>query len=254
MQVDEILKSLHGVVVDYSFADPVDNLCYDDVLLQYAETGRISCALRFWESSTPFVVLGRSGKIEEDLCAAPVLEAGVPVYRRGSGGGTVVQGPGCLNYALVIPKQKSWTDVRASYAAISSWLLDALATCGMKGSYEPISDLAIDGRKFSGNAQRRGRSHILQHGTILYDFDLKCISDWLRQPQAQPPYRADRSHADFVTNIAVSASDFKAALQRVFATPYYQDPLPGSVAELARQRAWGRVQTLSLCGVPKTDR
>ncbi len=244
MHVFEALSRLQGYMIDYSFDDPVDNLCYDDVLLQLAESGIITCALRFWESATPFIVLGRSGKLEDDLYASVVAKDGVPVYRRSSGGGTVVQGPGCLNYALVIPKQKVWSDVRASYAAISTWLLEALAACGIKGSYEPISDLAVHGRKFSGNAQRRGRNHILQHGTILYDFDLGCISAWLAQPHIEPPYRAGRPHAAFITNVAVDPLTLKTTLAQCFPEPWHQSPLPGSVEVLARQRAWGRVKTL----------
>ena len=246
MTLKKTLQSLRGIVVDYSFRDPIDNLCYDDVLLQLAESGSISCALRFWESKTPFIVLGRSGKVAEDLHRDAVLADEVPVYRRSSGGGTVVQGPGCLNYALVIPKEKAWVDVRASYTAISEWLLQALLSCGVQGDYEPISDLAVGGRKFSGNAQRRGRSHILQHGTILYDFDLAWITRWLAQPQAQPPYRGNRPHADFVVNVDLDPCALKLVLARGFLQPFLQEPVQDSLAMLAKQRAWGRVQELLL--------
>jgi len=246
MHIHEVLTTSQGVVVDYSFDDPVDNLCYDDVLLQMAESQKFPCALRFWESTTPFIVLGRSGSVEDDLYAAAVLHDGVRVYRRSSGGGTVVQGPGCMNYALVVPKQKAWTDVRASYAAISGWLLDALEEVGVRGEYEPVSDLAVNGFKFSGNAQRRGRTHILQHGTILYNFNLACITKWLAQPQVEPPYRAGRPHAEFVVNIAVNPAKLKTSLARCFPVPHDHDPLPDSLAALEQQRSWGRVQALTL--------
>ena len=32
---------------------------------------------------------------------------------------------------------------------------------------------------FSGNAQQRKRSHLLHHGSLLYDFDLKLIGRYL---------------------------------------------------------------------------
>jgi len=239
-----------GVVVDYSFAEPADNLYYDDALLRMAETGEIPGALRFWESASPFIVLGRSGDPAQDLHAAAVRDADVPVYRRSSGGGTVVQGPGCLNYALVLPKQGAWQDVRASYRDISHWLLAALAAFGIQGAYEPISDLAVGGRKFSGNAQRRGRHFLLQHGTLLYGFDLACISSWLAQPQAQPPYRANRKHADFVTNVDLDVADFKLLLATRFGGIMHGKLLPGSLAALAEQREQGRVEKLTVSGKP----
>ena len=235
-----------AVVVDYAFADPIDNLCYDDTLLQMAEAGAFPAVLRFWESPTPFIVLGRSGNLAEELHVDVVRAAGIPVYRRSSGGGTVVQGPGCLNYAWILPKQKAWEDVRASYFAIAAWLLDALAACGINATYEPISDLAMDNRKFSGNAQRRGRTHILQHGTLLYDFDLSRISCWLAQPRLQPPYRANRAHADFVSNIPVDPQTCKAMFTRNLASQFILEPLPGSLSVLQKQRSWGRVESLPL--------
>jgi lipoate---protein ligase len=245
--MDHLLETLHGVIVDYSFADPVDNLCYDDTLLHLAERGDIRAALRFWESPSPFIVLGRSGDPLADLNLASVREDGIPVYRRSSGGGTVVQGPGCLNYALVLPKDGAWQDVRTSYRDISAWLLKTLSVLGVEGGrYEPISDLAIGDRKFSGNAQRRGKHYLLQHGTLLYGFDLARISHWLAQPVAQPPYRRNRSHTDFVTNIHLEIGAWKHVVTTsAFRGDSFETPLPGSLEVLARQRAWGRVETLS---------
>ena len=238
------LFDVSGVVIDYSFADPVDNLCYDDTLLWLAETGKMGGALRFWESQVPFIVLGRSGDPIVDLHADAVRASAVRVFRRSSGGGTVVQGRGCLNYALVLPKQGTWQDVRASYRDISQWLLAGLAELGIVGTYEPISDLAVAGQKFSGNAQRRGRHFLLQHGTILYGFDLACISRWLAQPQAQPPYRENRTHADFVRNVQVDPAQLKRVLATQFGGPCYQEPLAGSLAALVQQRGHGRVEEL----------
>lgn len=244
MHMDDVWRDLHGVVVDHSFADPVDNLCYDDTLLYLAETGQIRAALRFWESPVPFIVLGRSGDPASDLQMDAARGAGVPIYRRSSGGGTVVQGTGCLNYAVVLPKQGTWQDVRASYRDISAWLLASLQQLGINGTYEPISDLAIQGRKFSGNAQRRGKNFLLQHGTILYGFNLAWISDWLAQPVAQPPYRRNRSHADFLANVDLEPEVWKCVLAKSFQGSLHAEPLPGSLEVLAQQRTWGRVEML----------
>jgi len=243
-EIANLPGNFSGMVIDYSFPDPVDNLCYDDALLGMAEAGYLEGALRFWESPVPFIVLGRSGDPAVDLHLDAVRQSAVRVFRRSSGGGTVVQGPGCLNYALVLPKQGAWQDVRTSYREISAWLLDGLAACGIRGTYEPISDLAIAGRKFSGNAQRRGRHYLLQHGTLLYGFDLSWIPLWLAQPREQPPYRADRTHQDFVTNVPLAPAVFKALLATRFGGTCQPAPLPASQDWLARQRQQGRVEEL----------
>lgn len=172
--------------------------------------------LRFWESSQYGIVLGRIGNEEDDVDRAQAQTDGIPVIRRTSGGGTVVQGPGCLNYTCVLSKTKRpvLNDLRSSYEWISAQVIAALHTQGIEGRFYPISDLALasNAKKFSGNAQRRGKTHILHHGTILYGFDLDKISRYLRMPKDIPEYRKLRSHKDFVTNISIDPRHFKAAL------------------------------------------
>src|SRR5712691_11540818 len=81
---------------------------------------------------------------------------------------------------------------------------------------EGFTDLAVNGLKFSGNAQRRKRRCLLFHGTFLLDFDLSLVQKLLRPPSRQPAYRANRSHADFLTVVGWQASAIKAALQKVW--------------------------------------
>jgi lipoate-protein ligase A len=76
------------------------------------------------------------------------------------------------------------------------------------------SDLAQLGRKVSGNAQQRKRHHLLQHGTLLYQFDRFLTERYLYMPRRQPDYRQQRSHAEFLDNLPVSAEELKARLRQ----------------------------------------
>jgi lipoate-protein ligase A len=78
--------------------------------------------------------------------------------------------------------------------------------------YQGICDLTLDNRKFSGNSLRCKRSHLLYHGTILYDFPLELISTCLKQPPRQPEYREKRTHQEFLTNLPVTALQLREAL------------------------------------------
>ena len=71
----------------------------------------------------------------------------VPVLRRFSGGGAVVLGPGCLNYAVVL-SLVSWpelTNVAASFHVILGRIVAALGISGL--SIAGGTDLVLDGRK-----------------------------------------------------------------------------------------------------------
>ncbi len=213
---------------DISFPSPQENIVFDEVLWRLAEKHGAGEYLRFWESSKIFIVMGRIGRAETDVNPIHTQEDNIPVLRRSSGGGTVLQGPGCLNYTLILSKQKhpEINDLRKSYEWISAKVIEALARAGVEAYFRPTSDLATDPgeKKFSGNAQRRGKRTILHHGTILYKFDLSLISRYLNMPQDTPQYRKHRPHTDFVTNIPIDPRVFKDHLAQSFLACALQPP------------------------------
>jgi lipoate-protein ligase A len=94
------------------------------------------------------------------------------------------------------------------------------ACAGQQVNVEGVSDLAVNGRKFSGNAQKRGSRALLFHGSFLLDADLDLIKNCLRHPTSEPGWRNNRSHTDFITNLRRPTADIVQALSRAWsATP-----------------------------------
>ncbi len=205
---------------DISFDDPLKNIAFDDILLSMAEKGESGEILRFWETKSPFIVLGKICKEEEELIAPAVIKDKIPVLRRSSGGGTVFQAKGCLNYALVLSKKTrpEIKSIKGSYFYILDKLKIGFKKKGIKVAVMPISDLASseNNKKFSGNAQRRGKSFILHHGTFLYDFDIKLVSKYLNFPKKRPEYRGDRLHDDFLCNVCLFKDEIKGVVAQSF--------------------------------------
>lgn len=205
---------------DITLSTPQENILCDNVLLELAEQGSAGETLRFWESSELFIVLGRIGNPAADLRVAKVLADRVPVLRRSSGGGTVLQGKGCLNYTLVLSKERpEILDLRRSYQFILERVVAALKALKVDAVCRPLSDIALtqNNKKISGNAQKRSRKFILHHGTMLYGFDLKKIGEYLTMPKDVPEYRQNRAHLDFVTNLqGVSANALKDEITKNF--------------------------------------
>src|SRR5262245_61090479 len=88
--------------LDHTLPTLAENLALDEALLLEAEFGRGGEVLRVWEWPTYAVVLGAGGKIADDVDTVACATDGVPLGRRSSGGGTVLLGPGCLLYSLVL--------------------------------------------------------------------------------------------------------------------------------------------------------
>ncbi len=207
------------ILKDLTLPTPQENILYDNVLLELAEKGNAGEALRFWESSELFIVLGRIGNPAADLCVAQIIADQIPVLRRSSGGGTVLQGKGCLNYTLILSKERpEIPDLRRSYQFILGRVIAALKALNIEAVCRPLSDIALakNNKKISGNAQKRSKKFILHHGTLLYGFDLKKIADYLTMPKDVPEYRQNRSHLEFVANIPATADALKREIQRSF--------------------------------------
>src|SRR5262249_44963282 len=155
--------------LDLTLPTVAANLSLDEALLLEAELGAGGEVLRFWEWPAPAVILGAGCCLAADVDEVACRTDGVPILRRSSGGGTVLLGPGCLLYSLVLAYDRapSLREVRPSYdyilGRIRAVLVDLLPGVEQAG----ISDLAAAGRKVSGNAQQRKRRHLLHHGTLL---------------------------------------------------------------------------------------
>src|SRR5262249_55637972 len=109
----------------------------------------------------------------------------------------------------------------------------ALPELGCAGT----SDLALAGRKVSGNAQQRKRRHLLHHGTLLYAFDGQHLGRYLRMPGRQPEYRQGREHVDFVTNLPLPRAELERRLRVAFsADEEYTDWPRETVDELVRTK------------------
>jgi lipoate-protein ligase A len=191
------------------------NLACDHALLEMCEAGRLGGVLRFWTPVNYFVVVGYGNRIGAEVDGAACEARGIPVLRRCSGGGTVLQGPGCLNYALIAPAEgplATITGANRHIMEVHRRLFSELMGCSVQ--VQGITDLAVDGRKFSGNAQRRKRNWLLFHGTFLLDMDIPLIETVLRRPSLEPDYREGRSHEAFLMNTGLSAERIKEALIR----------------------------------------
>ncbi len=201
--------------IDLTSPDPGWNLALDESLLEICEMGG-SEVLRIWESDVYFIVMGLSGREEREVHSDSCCRDGIPVLRRATGGGTVLQGPGCFNYSLILRKDRhpAFSRIETTHACILDRLTEGLRSIHPAIRREGISDLAIDGMKVSGNAQRRLHRAILYHGTLLYDFDRERVERYLKEPERQPNYRMHRSHRTFLRNLEISPESLKKILLR----------------------------------------
>jgi lipoate-protein ligase A len=233
-------------LLDWTLPTAPENLACDEALLDGAEAGECGEVLRFWEPRNYFVVVGYANHISREVRVEVCEERAIPILRRCSGGGTVLQGPGCMNYTLVLKIELG--SPTANIAQANRWIMErhrAALELAMKGTaagnaggarvcVEGHTDLALGSLKVSGNAQRRRQRFLLFHGTFLLHLDLSLISQYLREPSQRPAYREERVHKDFVANLDLAPEVVKRALRRTW-----------GVTELMKEGPVARVGSLT---------
>lgn len=205
-------------LVEYHSRSAAEQLACDEALFRLAEAGESGECARIYELESPAVVMGVSGKFRDEARADLCERDKVPLLRRISGGGTVLLGLGSPAYSLVLdmsarPELRS---LRTSYSAPLKMLADALAARGVAAGQAGISDLAVDGKKIGGSAQKRGKRFFLFHGTLLCGLDITLVERYLRAPADQPDYRAGRAHELFVENLVIGRERAIDAIMEAF--------------------------------------
>lgn len=160
------------------------NMAVDQVLLGHAEEAG-QPVLRFYQWAEPTLSLGYFQKIDDRH--AHVTSRTCSLVRRSSGGGAILHDRE-LTYSLVLPDaDRRFGTVHDRYRSIHGCFIDALHRCGVatrlyrdcgRSHGAPADaflcfqrrtewDLILAGYKVLGSAQRRLRSAVLQHGSLL---------------------------------------------------------------------------------------
>jgi lipoate-protein ligase A len=186
--------------------DAHTNLAYEQELFNCLRA-RPRPAMLFYVNS-PCIVLGRSNREGEWVNMQRAGEAGVPVIRRFTGGGTVYHNEHVFNYSFILPKNivdtlcgcgpEKPAGPQRYIDFFRGIIVAALSASGGGFSNGGISDILLGGRKISGNAQRIAKEVVLHHGTIMQRCPLEAIERLL----PVPPNRPGVAHRGFVTGLA----------------------------------------------------
>lgn len=161
------------------------------------------------------IILGRSRTLSEDVFEEKCMEDNVKVWKRISGGGTVLLAPGMFVWDMIIPTKSQILNQNKWFKLFSQWVISILELYGIKKiEVKGVSDLTIDNRKISGTSLFIGKNKVLYHGTLLLDIDTKLFDKYLKYPDITPEYRKGRAHSEFVTtlneqNIAIDRGKIK---------------------------------------------
>jgi lipoate-protein ligase A len=180
-------------------ADAVYNMALDErIFLRYLDDGMPVLRLYSWEQ--PSFTYGTSqapdGKIDIRRC----FSDNVGIAKRMTGGGVLFH-HNELTYSFVCSKADVGEEknVFVSYRQICAFLISFYSSLGLKASFALESedfkdkstahqlcsasrekyDIVIRGKKIGGNAQKRSRQAVFQHGSIPISIDWELMRRYL---------------------------------------------------------------------------
>lgn len=170
-----------------------------------------------WQNE-PTIVIGKHQNTISEINLDYVEKKGIHVVRRMSGGGAVYHDLGNINFSF-IQEKKDLADFDFSF--FTRPIVDLLSELGIKAEFNSRNDLAIDGKKFSGNAQYIFKKKILHHGTLLFNSEMEELVNSLKVSKDKIESKGLKSIKSRVANIKdyigedskiKEVSDFKVAL------------------------------------------
>jgi len=164
--------------------DSFMKMAIDESILIHVGNGKSIPTVRFYSWREPAIAIGYFQKIREVVNVEICVADDVPIFRRVTGGGAVYKDPnGEINYSAIILEKDVPEEIQASFKRICEPIMLGLANLGMHTEFSGTNDIMLNGKKISGNAQTRQNHAVLQHGTILYDFNVDKMAKYLIPPQ-----------------------------------------------------------------------
>ncbi|GEN85652.1 lipoate--protein ligase [Oceanobacillus sojae] len=194
--------------------DPRINLAIEEYILE--NFGEKDTYLLFYVNS-PSIIIGRNQNTIEEINTDYVDEKGIKVVRRLSGGGAVYHDEQNLNFSFIT---KDDGDSFQNFAKFTQPVVDALNNIGVPVELQGRNDLAVEGRKISGNAMFSTRGRMFSHGTLMLDSQLEELTKALKVKKIKIESKGIKSIRSRVANIAeyldnpISMDEFKELILR----------------------------------------
>lgn len=157
--------------------------------------------VKVWRPDQTCLVLGQSNHPDTSLVVEQVLEDQIPVYKRPSGGETVILTPNMLVISVVF-RVPTLQNPKPYFVKVNSGIISALEKQGVTGlNQKGISDIAIYDKKILGSSIYRTTEKMFYHAVLNISESIDTISKYIAHPAKEPDYRQGRSHKEFVTSL-----------------------------------------------------
>ncbi|MHA1378839.1 MAG: lipoate--protein ligase family protein [Candidatus Helarchaeota archaeon] len=192
-------------IIDLETHDGFNNMAIDEAILNARIENKVPNTLRLYRWKPSAVSIGKNQSIEHEVDVEACKKLGVDIVRRISGGGAVFHDyNGEITYSI-IAKQSELVpmNIDESFRKLCQGIIIALSKIGLNAYHGKFHcpSIFVNNRKISGNAQTRRKNVVLQHGTILLDYNPELMYTVLLVRQAEKREKVISSVYQKVTTV-----------------------------------------------------
>ena len=207
--------------------DPYHNLAIEQYLME--TVAEDACILYLWQNRRT-VVIGRNQNAWAECRTTELNRDGGHLARRLSGGGAVYHDMGNLNFTFLVSKKNYELQKQLQV------IVTACRNLGLDAQITGRNDVAIDGRKFSGNAFFDSKGQAYHHGTLLIDVDMTKLGQYLMPSKAKLQSKGVDSVRSRVVNLKelcpeLTVERMKKEMLQAFQSVYGMDSCALSESE-----------------------
>jgi len=210
-------------------------MAVDEALLMSFDPELSPPILRTYGWHPPALSLGRFQNAAEVLDLERCRHDSVDIVRRVSGGGTIYHADE-LTYSIICSQSQipPAASVKDSFRVLTGFLIEFYRSLGLKACYavdadpgnvglggrtafcfagKESFDILLDGRKIGGNAQRRLKNVIFQHGSIPF---INRAQHGLQYMKDRTPEHAEHTVSLFDCGVTADITALKSMLVEAF--------------------------------------
>ena len=199
------LKMISARLIQSGFCDAATNMAVDEALFLSYHENISAPTLRLYGWTPASLSIGCFQNPEKILNLEACEKENMSFVRRPTGGGIIFHDQE-LTYSLILAQSdiKLCTGIKASFEKITQFLISAYRALGLEANFakdilkksatektraefcfsrSEEYDILITGKKIGGNAQKRKKNIILQHGSIPFSFDKQRVQKFIKEPR-----------------------------------------------------------------------
>ena len=141
-----------------------------------------STSFYVWIPDKTYLILGRSNNLESSLIQNRLKKDSIKVFKRPSGGETVVLTPKTLVISAVIISDEL-KNTRKYFRIFNQKIIEVLEKQGIDNlTHEGISDIALYNKKVLGSAIYRTKGKLFYHSVLNVSESVSVIEKYIKHP------------------------------------------------------------------------